>query len=56
MANQKTGKGLPRSLKSAKPAAATVQVAADATSGIAAGDLQATLTAMAARIKVLESA
>ncbi|WP_171045787.1 hypothetical protein [Pseudomonas edaphica] len=56
MATQKTGKGLPRSLKSAKPAAATVQVAADATNGIAAGDLQATLTAMAARIKALESA
>lgn len=56
MATQKTGKGLPRSLKSAKPSAATVQVAADATNGIVAGDLQATLTAMAARIKALESA
>ena len=47
MATPKTGKGLPRSLKSAKPSAATVQVAADATNGIVAGDLQATLTAMA---------
>lgn len=55
MATPKTGKGLPRSLKDAKPSASTVQVAANATNGIAAGDLQATLVALAARIKALET-
>lgn len=56
MATPKTGKGLPRSMKNAKPAASTVQVAADATNGVTADDLQATISALAARIKALESA
>ena len=46
----------PTTFPPAAHAATLVNVAADATNGISAGDAQAVLSALAARIKVLEGA